>query len=90
MKIKTNKKIKLTTIAIITITAISIVFVNKKISIVTNGNIEKTIGWGIKRNNSHTQPDVGSKNRQILEENNGICLGNDQKKFIYLTFDSGY
>ena len=90
MKIKTNEKIKLTTIAIITITAISIVFVNKKISIVTNGNIEKTIGWGIKRNNNHNQPDVGSKNRQILEENNGICLGNDQKKFIYLTFDSGY
>ena len=50
----------------------------------------KKIGWGIKRNNNHEQPDVGSENKKILEENNGICIGNVEKKYIYLTFDQGY
>ena len=50
----------------------------------------KKIGWGIKRNNNHEQPDVGSENKKVLEENNGICLGNNEKKYIYLTFDEGY
>ena len=46
--------------------------------------------WGIKRNNNHEQPDVGKSNKKILESNNGICLGNNEKKYIYLTFDEGY
>ena len=50
----------------------------------------KKIGWGIKRNENREQPDVGSKNREILEKNNGICIGNQDKKNIYLTFDEGY
>ncbi len=48
------------------------------------------IEWGIKRNDNHEQPDVGSKNKAILEQNNGMCLGNCEKKNIYLTFDEGY
>lgn len=56
----------------------------------SNGLSNKKIGWGIKRNDNHEQPDVGSENKRILEENNGICLGNKDKKFIYLTFDEGY
>ena len=48
------------------------------------------IGWGIKRNNNNEQPDVGKKNQSVLEQNNGICLGNKEKKIIYLTFDEGY
>lgn len=50
----------------------------------------KKIGWGIKRNNNHEQPDLGSKNIKILTENNGIAMGNSQSKKIYLTFDEGY
>ena len=50
----------------------------------------KTIGWGIKRENNHQQPDVGSANKKMLEENGGICLGKDLEKVIYLTFDEGY
>lgn len=48
------------------------------------------IGWGIKRDSEHNQPDVGLANQKILEDNNGICLGNKDKKIIYLTFDNGY
>ena len=50
----------------------------------------KKIEWGIKRNDNHEQPDVGKVNKKILEENKGICLGNSEKKYIYLTFDEGY
>lgn len=50
----------------------------------------KKIGWGIKRNDNHEQPDVGTQNKKILEESEGICLGNNNDKVIYLTFDEGY
>lgn len=50
----------------------------------------KKIGWGIKRNENHEQPDVGNSNKKVLEENKGMCLGNKEKKNIYLTFDEGY
>lgn len=50
----------------------------------------KKIGWGIKRNDNHEQPDVGSVNKSIIEKYDGICLGNSEKKYIYLTFDNGY
>ena len=59
-------------------------------SLITNAEIDKTIGWGIKRNTNNMQPDVGSSNKKILEDNGGICLGNDLDKTIYLTFDEGY
>ena len=48
------------------------------------------IGWGIKRSDNHEQPDVGSKNKEILDRYQGIYLGNKDKKTIYLTFDLGY
>ncbi len=48
------------------------------------------IEWGIKRNNNHEQPDLGSKNKRILEENKGIAMGNSDSKKVYLTFDEGY
>ena len=89
------KKIKygMIGILIIAIFSLSVISLNQKQdSIVTNsGSISnKKIGWGIKRDNSHNQPDVGMANKKVLEENNGICLGNSEKKNIYLTFDEGY
>ena len=59
-------------------------------SLITNAEIDKTIGWGIKRVTNNMQPDVGSSNKKILEDNGGICLGDDLEKVIYLTFDEGY
>ena len=50
----------------------------------------KKIGWGIKRTNDHNQPDLGSKNKELIDQNNGIAIGNAEKKYIYLTFDEGY
>ena len=56
----------------------------------SEGLSNKKIGWGIKRNDNHQQPDLGKSNQQTLEKYNGIAIGNDTDKFVYLTFDEGY
>lgn len=50
----------------------------------------KKIGWGIKRNDNHEQPDLGSKNKELMDKYNGICIGNNTDPYVYLTFDMGY
>lgn len=50
----------------------------------------KKICWGIKRSDNHDQPDVGKENKRVMDEYNGLCLGNLEQKYLYLTFDSGY
>ena len=50
----------------------------------------KKIGWGIKRADNHIQPDLGSKNKELIDEYKGIAMGNPEKKYVYLTFDEGY
>ena len=50
----------------------------------------KKVGWGIKRNDNHEQPDVGTVNRKILDKYQGIYMGSKEQKLIYLTFDLGY
>ena len=92
MKTK-NKKIIFIVILIILILVLSFFFLNNEKQIQeTNAEVvsNKKIGWGIKRNNNHEQPDVGSKTKELLESNNGITLGNKDEKVIYLTFDEGY
>lgn len=50
----------------------------------------KKIGWGIKRSDNYDQPDIGTTNRKILDKYEGIYMGNNEKKYIYVTFDLGY
>ena len=96
MFIKTNnQKMRnaILSIVVIGIFSLSIILMNnQENTIVTNSKVmsNKKIEWGIKRNDNNEQPDVGQNNRKILEENNGICLGNKNKKYVYLTFDEGY
>lgn len=57
----------------------------------SNGALSNVkIGWGIKRNNNHKQPDLGSNNKRLIDENNDIAMGNDKDPYVYLTFDMGY
>lgn len=61
--------------------------------IIANSNAvlsTKKIGWGIKRSDNHEQPDLGAENKKIIDEFNGIAMGNKDKPYIYLTFDVGY
>lgn len=88
-----NIKYRLMAILAIAIFSLSIISMNtKEYEVVTNSSTvsNQKIGWGIKRNDNHEQPDVGSNNKKVLEENKGICLGNKENKNIYLTFDEGY
>ena len=94
-KQKISIKMLIITLLLIIIFSISIITMsieNEETSqIVSSTNLSnKKIGWGIKRNNNHQQPDLGKENRKILEENKGIAMGNNEKKYIYLTFDEGY
>lgn len=90
-----KKKIKLGIfiILIITVFSVSIASIKQKENIInTNSQAlsNKKIGWGIKRNDHHQQPDLGKENRKVLEANNGMAIGNTIDKYIYLTFDQGY
>ncbi len=55
-----------------------------------SGLSNSKIGWGIKREKNHIQPDLGSKNKELIEQYKGIAMGNSEKKYVYLTFDEGY
>ncbi len=48
------------------------------------------IGWGVKREKEHVQPDLGTKNKALMDKYKGIAMGNKDKKYVYLTFDEGY
>lgn len=62
-------------------------------TIQTSGSLELSntkIEWGIKRAKNHEQPDLGSKNRELIEKYNGMAMGNKESKNVYVTFDLGY
>ena len=61
-------------------------------SIQTSGTAisNQKIEWGIKRNANHEQPDLGKINLELINKYDGIAIGNNEKKYVYLTFDSGY
>ena len=66
---------------------------NNTSAIHTSGTLELSdskIEWGIKRAKNHEQPDLGTKNRQLIEKYNGMAMGNNNDKNIYVTFDLGY
>ena len=43
-----------------------------------------------KDNINPTIPYLGSSNLKLLQEYEGIAIGNSEEKFVYLTFDNGY
>ena len=61
-------------------------------TIKTNSEVlsNKKIGWGIKRVKDHQTPDLGTENLKVLEENNGVGIGDIYLNKVYLTFDEGY
>ncbi len=77
-------------VLVITIFSLSLVLLNEDDNLVQTFSANQKVGWGVKQNKNHEQPDVGAENKKVLEENNGICLGSKDSKNIYLTFDEGY
>ena len=93
---KLNKKVVLAFSFMIIILLFSIIAMKeetKNMTVRTNSNVtlsNKKVGWGIKRNDNHKQPDLGASNKKLIDENNDIAMGNNEDKFVYLTFDEGY
>ncbi len=95
---KCKKKIFL--IGLISIVAISICVIKtneqknnvNQVSVLTSSSSlsNQRICWGIKRADNHLQPDLGAKNKEIMDKYEGISMGNAQDKYVYLTFDEGY
>ena len=83
---------------VILMMGISIVGIKQRENFVNTNTIKTSttslsnqkIGWGIKRADNHEQPDLGSKNKELMDTYQGIAMGNSQKKYVYLTFDEGY
>ena len=61
-------------------------------SMMTSADVlsNQKIGWGIKRNDNHEQPDLGKINLELINKYDGIAMGSKDKKYVYLTFDNGY
>lgn len=92
---KNNKIIYVMLCAIVCVFTFSVMMLNNSTNqiAVTTSTLSlsnKKIGWGIKRNDNHEQPDLGSSNKSLLEKYNGIAMGNSEEKIVYLTFDEGY
>lgn len=86
---------KLITAICLTLTIFTITVIagpeNTEKTVETASNLSNDkIGWGIKRNDNHNQPDLGSTNKALIDKYNGIAMGNKEDKSIYLTFDCGY
>ena len=90
-----NKIVYIILSAIVCVFTFSLMTLNSNLnqtSVTTSSSVlsNKKIGWGIKRNNNHKQPDLGSTNKKLLETYEGIAMGNNEDKYVYLTFDEGY
>ena len=48
------------------------------------------LAWGFKRGKNHEQAELEFKSKKIIEEYDGIAIGNKDVPNIYLTFDAGY
>lgn len=94
---KLNKKIMVSTCCALVLMVLSIFIAENKSlnskTIQTNSNVSLSnakIEWGIKRENDHKQPDLGKRNKELIEKYNGMAMGNNNSKYIYMTFDLGY
>ena len=91
---KNKRFIYISLILIIVIFTFSVITFNRRsnntIATSTSALSNKKIGWGIKRAKNHKQPDLGAQNKKLIEDNNGLAMGNADKPYVYLTFDLGY
>lgn len=92
-----NKSFLIILIILIIIIFLSLIIItknnkiNNKSIFVNNATLSnKKIGWGIKRANDNNQPSLGTQNKELIDRFQGIAMGNNQSKKVYLTFDEGY
>jgi len=60
-------------------------------STVVTGNLSNTKkGWGLKRNDTHQQPEMPASISTGLSKYGAYWIGSSSEKTLYLTFDEGY
>ena len=69
-------------ISVFSLSVISMQEANQEILVSAKAISNEKIGWGIKRNNEHVQPDLGSSRLETLSKNKGIAIGNANSKKI--------
>ena len=82
--------ILLITLNIITISKLNSYQEKQVMSTNINELSNSKIGWGVSRKKDHVQPDLGTSNREVLAKYDGLDMGNNEEKTVYLTFDEGY
>lgn len=94
---KQKRKIIISTASALILMVFSVFIANnqkiKNDTVQINSNMSLSnakIEWGIKRGDNHDQPDLGRKNKELIEKYNGLAMGNKDEKLIYMTFDLGY
>ena len=91
MKIKPKFIAIVSSILLIFVFSFSIINFNAKTTQTSATTLSnKKIGWWIKRNNNHEQPDLGSYNKRVIDSYEGIAMGSKDQKYEYLTFDNEY
>ena len=64
---------------------------NKTEEVSAEGTLRnEKIEWGLKRAKNNEQPVFDEKSRELIEAYNGITIGNNDEKYVYLTFDLGF
>lgn len=48
------------------------------------------LAWGFRRGENHSQPVIDVKSKAVIDDYEGISLGDKNSNKIYLTFDCGY
>lgn len=66
--------------------------VNKveEINTATSALNNKTYAWGFRRMKNEIQPEFTASYTKVLNDYDGIYVGNAEEKVVYLTFDEGY
>ena len=89
-----KNKMLILSICVLIVICIGVLVGNKpKNAVMTSAKIDvsnKKIGWGIQRGKDNKQPNLGANNVKLVEENEGLAIGNKDERNVYLTFDSGY
>ena len=56
----------------------------------TNELNNNLLAWGFRRGENHAQAVLDTESKRVIEQYDGITMGNSEKPYIYLTFDCGY
>jgi peptidoglycan-N-acetylmuramic acid deacetylase len=59
-------------------------------TVVTGSLSNDKKGWGLKRNDSHQQPEMSASTSAGLSKYGAYWIGSPDEKTLYLTFDEGY